>query len=191
MTKIYRKEEPHWNYILAIEDDLDRLSRFIEFDERNFDCFSLELSRVLLLSCAEIDVVCKQICKKINQNSKAKNIKNYRDEIMGASSLSTTHELKVLLPRHGIELIPWSSWSETKGVPIWWTAYNKIKHERNGEYHRANLRNALNAAGGLLIMVLYLYEDKAETLDLSPHTKLMTVDDERFYGVTFVGFFGR
>jgi hypothetical protein len=126
MATTFRKPEPHWNFFLAIEDDLHRLSRFIEFDKRNFKCFSLEISRIVLASCAEIDVVCKQICNQINQNSKAENINNYRDEIIAASSFSAIPELKFLLPRHGIELIPWSAWSKHKGIHMWWTAYNKI-----------------------------------------------------------------
>lgn len=54
--------EPHWNYLLALERDLELISRYIEFDERNSDCFSLELARVLLAAAAEVDIVCKQIC---------------------------------------------------------------------------------------------------------------------------------
>jgi hypothetical protein len=53
------KIEPHWNYLLAIERDLDEISRFVEFDEKNFDCFSIEIARLLLASAAEVDVVCK------------------------------------------------------------------------------------------------------------------------------------
>jgi hypothetical protein len=75
------KIESHWNYLLAIEGDLERLSRFIEFDRQNFKCFSVEISRILLASGAEVDVVCKQICKKLNPNSSADKIHAYRDEI--------------------------------------------------------------------------------------------------------------
>lgn len=68
------KVEPHWNYLFAIESDLERLSRFVEFDERNFDCFSLEISRVLLAAGAEIDVVCKQLCRNVDPTSTAGSI---------------------------------------------------------------------------------------------------------------------
>ncbi len=75
------KIESHWNYLLAIEGDLERLSRYIEFDERNFECFSIEISRILLTSGAEVDVVCKQICRKLNSGSSATSINLYRNEI--------------------------------------------------------------------------------------------------------------
>ena len=34
---------PHWNYFLAMEEDLDRLSRFVEFTTNNYECYSIEL----------------------------------------------------------------------------------------------------------------------------------------------------
>ena len=57
------KVEAHWNYLLSIENDLEVVSRFIELHEDNFKCFSIEISRLLMAAAAEVDVVCKQICK--------------------------------------------------------------------------------------------------------------------------------
>jgi len=34
--------------LLAIEREVDHLSRYVEFDERNFECFSIEIARVIL-----------------------------------------------------------------------------------------------------------------------------------------------
>ena len=65
------KPEAHWNYFLAIERDLEILSRYVEFDEKNFKCFSIEIARIALAAGAEVDVVCKQMCLAANPNSKA------------------------------------------------------------------------------------------------------------------------
>lgn len=181
-----KKIEAHWNYLLAIEGDLERLSRFIEFDERNFECFSIEISRILLACGAEVDVVCKQICKELNPNSSANSINRYRDEIRAA--YPAVPDFEVLLPRYGLRLKPWTNWNEPRGVPIWWTAYNKIKHHRDTEYHRANLQNALNAVGGLFIIVLYLYKEKAEEGELVPSPKVLHVSEEHFGGVSHGGY---
>jgi len=180
------KIEAHWNYLLAIEGDLERLSRFIEFDERNFDCFSVEISRILLASGAEVDVVCKQICKKLNPASSANGINRYRNEI--GAAYPAVLDFEVLLPRHGLRLKPWSSWNEANGVPIWWTAYNKIKHHRDTEYDSANLRNALNAVGALFVMVLYLYKEKSEEGELYPPPQLLHVSEEHDGGFSVGGY---
>ena len=109
------KIEVHWNYLLAIEGDLERLSRFIEFDERNFECFSIEISRILLASAAEVDVVCKQICKNLNPASKAWRIHQYQNEIL--SAFPAIPDFVVLLPRYGLSLKPWQNWSVTRNAP--------------------------------------------------------------------------
>jgi hypothetical protein len=179
------KIEAHWNYLLAIEGDLERLSRFIEFNERNFDCFSIEISRILLASGAEVDVVCKQICKKLNPSSSANGIYSYQNEICAA--YPHIPDFEVLIPRYGLTLTPWDNWNQPKSAPIWWTAYNKIKHHRDSEYHRVNLKNALNAIGGLFVMVLYLYKEKAEEGELSPNPRLLFVSENRSGGVSVGG----
>ncbi len=181
-----RQAEAHWNYLLAIEDDLERLSRFVEFDEKNFDCFSIEISRILLASGAEVEVVCKQICKKLNPASSSNSINGYREEIRTA--YPGIPDFEVILPRYGLSLRPWSNWNSTDGVPDWWTAYNKIKHHRDREYSRANLKNALNAVGGLFVMVLYLYKKKAVQGELAPRPNLLHVGTDHDGGSSIGGF---
>lgn len=175
------KIEAHWNYFLAIENDLDHLSRYIEFDERNWECFSIESSRILLTSTAEVDVVCKQLCKKLNPGYSAENINQYRYEIKQA--FPEIPNFEVFLPRYGLNLKPWSNWNDVNGVPDWWTAYNKIKHHRDSEYHRANLKNALNSVAGLFVVTLYLYREKAIEGDLIPNPRLLRVAEEHFMGI--------
>ncbi len=180
------KIESHWNYLLAIERDLDELSRYVEFDEKNFDCFSIEIARVLLAAGAEVDVVCKQICRVIDSKSSADSINKYRSEIKPV--FPGIPQFGVLLPRFGLRLRPWDEWKKASGVPFWWTAYNRIKHHRDSEYHRANLKNALNAVAGLFVMVLYLYKHKAELGELLPSPELLRVDERHFGGTTQGGY---
>lgn len=73
--------EPYWNYLLAIERDVAELSRYVEFDEKNFACFSIEIARILLSCGAEVDVVCKGICSAISRQCGADNIHAYRTRI--------------------------------------------------------------------------------------------------------------
>ena|SRR5208283_2927614 len=180
------KIESHWNYLLAIERDLDEISRYIEFDEKNFDCFSIEIARVLLTSAAEVDVVCKQICKSINPKSKADNINRYRGEILPV--FPGIPQFQIILPRFGLALTPWDEWEKLDGVPFWWTAYNKVKHQRDSEYHRATLKNVLNSVAGLFVMVLYLYKEKASEGELCPSPQLLRVDESHFRGFTIGGY---
>ncbi len=129
----------HWNFFLALEKDLEVLSRYIEFTETNFTCYSLEISKILFSAASEVDVVAKQLCVKITPTSSASNINQYRDEIR--TVYPSLQSFKVTIHRFGLELTPWSNWRDVTGVPDWWTAYNKVKHHRNTDYHRGNLKN--------------------------------------------------
>jgi len=177
---------PHWNYLLAIERDLGEISRYIEFDARNFDCFSIELSKILLSAGAETDVVCKQLCKRVDANSRAHKITHYRIELTRAFPLISNFGVK--LPRFGMSLTPWDEWKNPDGVPLWWTGYNKVKHQRHTHYHSASLKNALNAVAGLFVMVLYLYKEQAELVESAPRPQLLTVDESRCGGDELRGF---
>lgn len=175
--------EAHWNYLISIEEDLEAVSRFVELHEDNFQCFSIEISRLLMAAAAEVDVVCKQICRKINTKSRARSINKYQEEIVKAHN--DIPGFRVIMPRYGITLQPWYNWGVKKNYPpLWWTAYNKIKHQRHTHYHRGNLKNALNAMAGLFVVVLYLYRDKAILGELVPALKLLQVTEDHFNGQT-------
>ena len=40
----------HWNYFLVIEEDLGRLSRYVEFNLANNKTYSIEMARILMAS---------------------------------------------------------------------------------------------------------------------------------------------
>jgi len=164
----------HWNFFLALERDVDVLSRYVEFDSRNYDCFSIEIARILASASGEVDIIAKQLCHAANSHSTAADMIDYRRELMRAHP--GIPDLRVKLPRFGLELKPWEQWKRHNGVPLWWKAHNKIKHDRNASSN-ATLKNALNAVAGLFVLVLHLYRDKAEAGELLPSPQLFRPDD--------------
>lgn len=178
----------HWNYFIALERDMEAVSRFIEFDSANFDVFSIELARLLFAAASEVDVMPKLICRQVDANSRASSITGYKTELVPAvpSLLTTT----VNVPRYGLTLQPWVNW-QTPGDhihPDWWQAYNKVKHHRSTDFHRANLENTLNALAGLLVINYEFYyrelfppgqplHVKDVTAQLEPTTALFRFDD--------------
>ena len=67
----------HWNYYIALEQDLSKVSRFIEFSEANFETYSIELAHLLLAASSEVDVVLKSLCNIKNNQKNHKNINHY------------------------------------------------------------------------------------------------------------------
>lgn len=132
----------HWNYFLALESDLERVSRYIEFVKSNFKTYSIELAHLLLAASSEVDVVAKALCQAIDSKAKLENIDQYKKTIR--KQLPELITEKVLVPRYGLTLQPWSLWKGEKN-PGWWRSYNKVKHERSNHFDEANLKNVLNA----------------------------------------------
>jgi hypothetical protein len=154
----------HWNYFIALEQDLAQTSRYIEFNENNYGTYSVELAHLLLASASEVDVIAKEICRFLAPAERAENINHYQNII--CRKLPEFVEETVLIPRFKIELHPWLNWEQNIN-PLWWQSYNKVKHQRSDYFHEANLKNVLNAMGGLLIAVFYYYKLKFQSEGLT------------------------
>ena len=184
------KPNIYWNYFLSLEDDFEKISRFIEICSDNNNTYSIELARNMLASCSEVDVVLKELCKLLSNdfNFQRPNIDNYRDVI--AEEIPVFCKEKVYIPRYGRRLIPWTNWGKEKN-PFWWDGYNKVKHQRTEFFKLAKLKNALNAMAGLLIAIYYYYKfsfiSEGEKLShdsvfirLKPESKLFFLDDSYY-----------
>jgi len=125
----------HWNYFLAIEKDLEAISRYIEFSEANLNTYSIELTHILLSASSEIDVIMKQLCTLIDPEKKTNNIDDYKSVIQ--SHLSSFIVEEITIDRYGLIAKPWESWKGTEN-PIWWRGYNNVKHQRNTHFKEAN-----------------------------------------------------
>ena len=176
----------HWNYFLAIEEDIQRLSRYVDFSSSNDNTFSIEIARILMAASAEVDVVLKQLCSALQPNSNAGSINQYHDLI--TPLVPGFKPFKVIIPTQGLELQPWISWGNNT-PPMWWTANNKVKHHRHENFQQATLKNCLNSVAALYISVLYLYAPQANAGELLQLPKLFNVDDPHFGG-TRMGRYG-
>jgi hypothetical protein len=186
-------EKPHninWNFYISLENDLEEISRFIELSENNLDTYSIELSRLLFATSSEVDVIAKQLCKLLNPRTKAHNITNYQSEITSKCP-KFSHET-IYIERYGLTYQPWINWS--KGTsPLWWNSNNHVKHQRDLHFQEANLKNAINALGALLILLFYYYgipliqSNPRVELDevmskLEPKSKLIHLDSNYYPG---------
>ena len=156
----------HWNYFLCIEEDLLHLSRWIDFDEKNYECFSLELARLLMICSSEVDVLAKSICKEIDPERRANSINAYQDVL--TRFFPRIVECEVTVRRFGLKLNPWLSWQNPSNPPLWWQSNNKVKHHRSTEFHRATLKNTLNSAAALFVLEMIFHGRLGERY-LEPH----------------------
>lgn len=158
----YKQSNIHWNYYLAIENDFQKISRYIEFTEANNGTFSIELARIIMASSQEIDGIMMKLSCLIDQNLPINNINDYKNNIKTHLFDLTTEY--VYIPRFGMSSQPWLNWNQGDQNPDWWRANNNIKHDRTLHLEDANLKNAFNAVGALLITTLYYYKKNKETI---------------------------
>jgi len=177
----------HWQYFLSLEQEIIKISHFISIDKRNFDTFSLELLKIYLSVCSEVDVVARLLSKKIDLESyrektenekRLKNMDTYRNIINlhypGISKVVINIDL------YKINFNPWNKFSKNEN-PEWWQQYNKAKHTREEFFHQANLGNTLNSLSGLLVLLNYYchpmnHESAYITLDDSTTPRLMMIE---------------
>ena len=181
----------HWNYFIALDQDLEQTSRYIEFDKWNYKTYSIELAHLLLASASEVDVIAKEICHYLDSTKQAENICQYRKIIR--QNLPIFEKESVYVPRFNLKLHPWTNWKRDK-TPLWWRSYNNVKHNRNEHFSEANLKNVLNAMGGLLVAVFYFYKlkfmseglsiekNRDVTKELGADSGFMKLRDNYYYG---------
>lgn len=173
-------KNPHWHYFVAISEDLEKTSRFVEPTPDNFKTYSVEYARLYLAIGSEVDVVAKLLCEKINATAKRGNIDDYRAVILAV--FPDFSDIQVVIPRYEISLTPWKDWRSGLN-PTWWRKHNDVKHERNKAFRDANMENTLNALGGLLVLVGYLYAEDLGNKGLAPSWNFVQFDTKYYGGV--------
>lgn len=172
----------HWNYFLAIEQSVVELSRYIEFHNNNMDTYSIEIARLLMTTTQEIDVLLKQICSHFGNSSNKEG--SYRTFF--PSKYPKMLDIEIVTPRYNLTFKPFENW-QNNTTPTWWTANNKVKHQRHTHYPRASLANVLNAVSGLFVVNLYYYIDVKNTNEIYPAPKLFA-SERLFTAVTPTAF---
>ena len=180
----------HWNYFLALERDMDVVSRYVEFTEPNFSVYSIELAHLLFAAASEVDVVAKLLCQLLEPDSPRANINDYKAVLLrGIPDLADT---EIIVLRYGLTFKPWSNWSGPTN-PDWWRSYNDVKHERDSNFNQATLKNSLNSLGALLILIYHYYArklatppdtvlaPKTATQHLSPPSALLQLHGDFYY----------
>ena len=170
-------EKSYWNYYIELEDQFISTKRYVAFDRANYKTFSLEYLKLLEAVCSEIDVVGKEIAHQIDPsfkiNDTTTNIQKWWFVIQQWFIEDVLQPIKMI---DDMEFSPWKEYKivqlkNKKGslyykledgvkTPSWWTAYNKVKHNRTLDdpetqeqyFHRANLENLCNAFSALYLL---------------------------------------
>ena len=179
---------PHWTLFQVIDEDLHDFSRHVEFAEANFETYSIDLLRLYLSICSEVDVIAKLLCRRIGANLPDRpNMDHYRRTLKSHTPYANLSGLKITIRPMGREILPWEAWNRDQN-PEWWTKHQGVKHERDQHFADADLKNVLDAAAGLLVFLTYWHQPELYTLRVSANFRVFEIEGIRA-GVDLVGRF--
>ena len=159
----------YWNQYISLEKEFTATLYYLALDEKNANAYSQAYSKLMLEIGSEIDVIFKEYCRLIDRNFKGSfsTIGRYKDCIKKNDSDFITQVVKLI--HYDYSLRPCIDFNtEQQDSPVWWTVYNKVKHNRTSNveidgirqegYRFANQRYTVFALAGLYqIMVNYYY----------------------------------
>jgi hypothetical protein len=171
--------QAHWDYFIALDEDLWTLRRYIAFEGANLGTYSLECHRIIQMAALETEAVLYQMCKLRSRNA---------DDCQKSPGrtrpfMELLEHLKGVLEEHGLELgkicVRYIGSLEVQPFPSdpsalpWWDAYTALKHRRHEALQRATLQHALQAVGALVTAITVLawlnrQGDRAVNLHPSP-----------------------
>lgn len=162
----------YWSQYILLEKEFTNTLFYLALDNSNDDSYSQAYSKLMLEIGSEVDVVFKEYCRTIDSefNPNYRTIGRYKDCIKNCNQDFIIQEVSVI--NHNRSLFPWQEWNTRPDAPWWWTAYNKIKHQRTSAveidnkrqeaYKFANQKYTLLALAGLYQIMIYFYYYLAE-----------------------------
>ncbi len=176
-------KDVYWKYYIALEDQFLETKQYVEFDYiNNGKAYSMEYLKLFQAVCSEIDVVGKVLASVINSSfkpTKDTGINEWWYFVTEADAEIADRTCRLFDER---DLQPWKSFAVIKNpnegskkyildkannakTPIWWSAYNSVKHNRTGRfekystnYAKANLKNLFHAFAALYSLEVMLIE---------------------------------
>lgn len=126
---------------------LQEILLFIEPSEDGLKAYSHKIRELLFLACSDLESTLKKY--KFGKND---SMKDYI-EILKFVDL-TKYKISLVGYASPYKCCPFENWNKdkvTQSLP-WYEAYNKIKHNREENFHFATLENCINAIAANLIM---------------------------------------
>lgn len=139
-----------------IENDLKAILEYIEPADQNESVFSHRIYELFLRCATEFEANCKNILYANGYKNTQLNIKDYY-KVNKATKVSE-YEIKINSWYNNPKIFrPLQDWLAGPKL-CWYQVYNNVKHDRLHHFHYANLRNVIDAAASVLILLFAQFE---------------------------------
>lgn len=152
------------DYFAMLEERLLRIEKYVAFEEENLEVFSIEFASIINDCCGLINGFCFELCK-------AEKPKKDRFEMLDYKKYIVKHFQKEELVYCGRFILqPWGKLitepiNQKSSNPLWWEAYNSIKHSGKPNFIQATLKNTFSCMAGMFsLLVMYDYKRLGDTI---------------------------
>lgn len=152
----------YWKQYQLMERDLIQTDDYVSIDKDNYNTFSNQYMKLLLVICSEMDSIAEALCRL--QNDKVPfGIMNKLNALTEEYPKLKNYRVNTKYPYDIKNISPLVKFADA--TSDWWQAYNDVKHRRmetneagRSNYTKANLKNVLFAMAALYILNRKLYD---------------------------------
>jgi hypothetical protein len=135
---------------------IENLFRYLEPHPDNAKAYGHEQRQLLILACTEVESSCKAVLKANAYPTPPNDRWSTRDYVKVAAPMHL-REWEIGLRYHPEfpPFKPFENWNTANPTTSlsWYDAYNAVKHDREDNFKRATLQNAIVATGAAYLMV--------------------------------------
>ncbi|MFL1562455.1 hypothetical protein ACI77J_14695 [Pseudomonas sp. O64] len=138
----------------SLFSEVKEVFKVVEPELVNFNCFGHRFRELLMLLCSEVEACWTGILKANEMEVRAKARFTTKNYVMLCSPLKLAEWQVRLKDYRGLTFQPFKTWDSIKPTSSlsWYDDYNKVKHDREGNFSLGTLGNVLQAAAALHIM---------------------------------------
>lgn len=126
----------------ALEATLGTCMEYVPYISTNKGGVSPKFVALILESCSLAESVLKHFSGDDTRRYTLRDYSQLHEPFLELEAATT------LLPVSPVQFLrPFKGW--TKNVPVWWSAYNQLKHDRIANYAAASYDNTVSALAGL------------------------------------------
>lgn len=147
--------------------DLYTLFNYVEPNDSNLNVFSHRIYELFLRTATEVESNFKGILVANNYQPHNRGNLNISNDYFKLANVLKLSEYGVTFKRWNSNNIfkPFATWNTNSYTPLpWYQSYNKVKHNRQDNFHEANMENLMNALAGLLCL---LHAQFGEDMDIA------------------------
>jgi hypothetical protein len=137
---------------------LDEVCQTVHPEGANLHAFGYDIRNLLILACTEVEAQWRGV---LQANGVSPERPGTADYVMLCQPMRLTEYAVSLSAFPWLDPVaPFRTWradgKPTQDLP-WYQAYNDTKHDRDGQFHQATLRNAIDAVCALVVMTVAQY----------------------------------